>query len=546
MKLNISKRNKKKNILIAIVLFIIIIIFIFCAFELPFGQLSKKSYLHINEFISSNSSGIMDFDQDYSDWVELHNSGEEIIELEGYYLSDSEKNPQKWSFPQLSVEPGEHALIFASGKDTVYPNGEIHTNFRLKKEGEIIILSNSDGDVIDKIESVAVKQNISYGRTNDGNKAWTYFYKSTPGLPNKDGIAHAQINFSHKGGFYEDKFNLSITSDMRDIDIFYTLDGSLPMPGNINSQNKYRKTFLYEDEIEIAEKENQPYLFAGIPTTELVYKWMIEWNPPNGNIFMGTVIRVASYTKEGKPTGEVITHTYFIDKAIKTRYGSLPVISLTSDYDNLFDPQTGIYVPGENPSEITDQNFFENWEKPAHIEFYEPGGSLGFSGDFKIRIQGSSSNANPLKGLHVIADKEFGDSKIEYRLFENTESEASKLTEFKRFIVRGWGSALGGNPTWSVFFSDTYHQTLFASTDLDIQDYRPVIVFINGEYWGLQELREANKNSWYHEQRTGIDRKDPGYDLIDGGSKVVDEGDSEHWENLIKYVRNSDMTVKSK
>ena len=154
-------------------------------------------------------------------------------------------------------------------------------------------------------------------------------------------------------------------------------------------------------------------------------------------------------------------------------------------------------------------NYFEDWEKPAHIELFEPGGNLGFSQDAGINVQGGTSPASPQKGLHVIARSEYGENNISYPLFKNDPSKAKTLTEFKRFIIRAWGSLIRG-----ALFNDAYAHRLLAKKDLDIQAYQPAVVFINGEYWGLHALRESNKNSWYYQSHYDIDRDNPGYDIL--------------------------------
>jgi hypothetical protein len=91
-------------------------------------------------------------------------------------------------------------------------------------------------------------------------------------------------------------------------------------------------------------------------------------------------------------------------------------------------------VPGVNHrrGDSGSGNYFQDWEKPAHIEFFVPGGELGFSQDVGISIQGGTSPASPQKGLHVIARSEYGKNRIEYPIFENDPSKAKNLTEFKR------------------------------------------------------------------------------------------------------------------
>jgi len=208
----------------------------------------------------------------------------------------------------------------------------------------------------------------------------------------------------------------------------------------------------------------------------------------------------------------------------------------------------GIYVPGNThvDGDSATGNYFQDWEKPAHIEFFEPDGTLGFSEDIGIRIQGGTSPTSPQKGLHVLARDEYGNNRIRYPIFKTAQSKAKDLTEFKRFIIRSWGTSR----MWQLI-TDSFAQTIMAETDLDISDYRPAVVFINGEYWGLHELRESHKNSWYYQFHYGIDRDNPGFDLLQHlmstttGRPIafVDEGDAVHWDAMINYMDTHDMSL---
>jgi hypothetical protein len=87
-------------------------------------------------------------------------------------------------------------------------------------------------------------------------------------------------------------------------------------------------------------------------------------------------------------------------------------------------------------------------------------------------------------------------------------------------------------------------------SDLDIQAYRPTVVFVNGEYWGLHELREANKNSWYYQYHYDINRDDPGFDILVHGTRngqpypYVNEGDYNHWVELKNFISTNDLNVE--
>ena len=161
-----------------------------------------------------------------------------------------------------------------------------------------------------------------------------------------------------------------------------------------------------------------------------------------------------------------------------------------------------------------------------------------------MSIQGGTSPSSPQKGLHIIARSAYGKNRISYPIFKDDPSKAKELTEFKRIIIRAWGSLITGG-----LFNDAYAHRLMAKSDLDIQAYQPAIVFINGEYWGLHALREANKNSWYYQYHYDIDREDPGFDILqhtlNNGQPYadVDEGNAYHWNSMMTFLRSNDMQL---
>ena len=94
------------------------------------------------------------------------------------------------------------------------------------------------------------------------------------------------------------------------------------------------------------------------------------------------------------------------------------------------------------PGKSNSGNYFQKWEKPAHIEFFDTAKVLGFSQDVGITIQGGTSPASPQKGLHIIARSEYGKNRIDYPIFKNDPSKARKLKKFKRLILRPWGRSI--------------------------------------------------------------------------------------------------------
>jgi hypothetical protein len=491
----------------------------------------------INEFLSSNSSTNSDPDFGlHSDWIELYNDVDSAVDLSNWFITDDLNDSTKWQIPEgVVIEAGEFLVIWADENDTSLIH--LHTSFRLSKSGEAIGLFDSDTILIDSIVYQEQFVDISFGRHPDGSTTWNFFDTPTLGMSNDVNpyLKVTKPEFSLPAGFYTVNQVLEISHEDPVAIIRYTINGDEPTESSP----------IYTTSIPIQSRIGEANVFSMIRTTLDPHLWLPDWQPPEGEVFKANVIRAKAF-RNGYNPSEIVTSTYFVDADINQRYATLPVISLTSDYKHLFDDNTGIYVPGINhkPFNSGSGNYFEDWEKPAHIEYFEPGGAVGFAQNIGIRIQGGTSPASPQKGLHVIARSEYGKNRINYPIFQKDLSKANKLTEYKRFIIRAWGSLITG-----TLFNDAYGHRLMAKSDLDIQAYQPAIVFINGEYWGIHELREANKNSWYFQYHYDINRDEPGYDVLihtkrNGSSyPQVDEGDNNHWNEMMNYINTHNMNL---
>lgn len=139
----------------------------------------------ISEFMADNESGIVDVDGDFSDWIEIRNTGPQVEDLAGWYLSDDARNVNKWQFPSVSLDSGEHLLVFASGKDRREPADQLHTNFKLSNDGEYLALFESDGSIASEFAPEYPSQidDVSYGLSSDLTTVG-YFSESTPGQLN--------------------------------------------------------------------------------------------------------------------------------------------------------------------------------------------------------------------------------------------------------------------------------------------------------------------------------------------------------------------------
>ena len=155
--------------------------FLYCSFLLFitfFSSTLLAQTVVINEFLASNSTINTDQDGDYSDWIELYNSGSESVDLTGYTLTDDSTLPAQWTFPVTSLAPGQFLLVWASGKDRT--SGELHTNFKLSAGGEFVGLYNSSGAVVDSITFDVQTADISMARPTDGNGEFELTTTPTP------------------------------------------------------------------------------------------------------------------------------------------------------------------------------------------------------------------------------------------------------------------------------------------------------------------------------------------------------------------------------
>jgi hypothetical protein len=271
-----------------------------------------ENHIHINEVLSANANTNIDPDfKEFSDWIELYNDQNSTIDISGYHLSDSKKNPTKWKFPEnTTLKPYSYILVWADGQNI--KKDALHTNFKLSQKGERVILSDKNGDYIDGIKFSSQEPDISCVMKDDE----IVYMKPTPKSKNSKTYNYISFSkkptFSLKSGFYEGEQVVELKADET---IYYTLDGSTPTTNST----------LYDSSILIDKT---------------------------------TVIRAISVEKD-KFASKTVSQTYLIDEDI-----TLPVMSISMDEKYLYDDKIGIY-----------KNFQEDWMRPANIEFIKDGES---------------------------------------------------------------------------------------------------------------------------------------------------------------------------
>jgi hypothetical protein len=471
----------------------------------------------INEVQNRNYSTASDEDGDFEDWVEILNASSEVINIGGYGLSDNESDYFKWIFPPMEINPGELIVVWLSGKNRTSSASELHANFSLNSDEYLSLVSPSQSN-FDDLSAVYLPKDASYGRSIEMD-ALVYFENPTIGIPNLSspsfGLAPPP-SLSHSGGFYEDSFQLTISGCSQCI-ILYTLDGSEPDRKNREAflypyKNSYLfsegdefgplledslQSFQYLGPLQVEDRSNEADRISQKSSTQ-------EFTPlyfPNKPSFKGTAVRARAYA-QGLLPSETITEVFFVTPEGAERY-NLPVVSLFLGEDKLFDYKNGIHTAGEsmdtwrlnNPNEFPPPASKGNysgrgiaWERCAHMDVFDNETGVAFiSQDIGIRIHGASSRRFPRKSFRLYAREKYGVDNFTSQLFEGYETDS-----FERLLLHN----SGGDERFTNFRDPMIHR-LAKPMEAITNPASPVYVFINGEFYGLNNLREYLDNNYF-------------------------------------------------
>lgn len=458
---------------------IVINIFLLLSLTATFAQ----ENLIINEFLASNINGLIDIESgEYSDWIEIYNPTDSTIYLNNHYLSDDFNNLQKWQFPNTAfISPNSYLIVWADDK-----NDRLHTNFKLDVDGEQILLSKNK--IIDSVSYNKLRDDISFGRDIYERGNGLYFGDPTPGFPNStNGVNTNKISdepiCSIESGFYSTGLTVELSSQNSGT-IYYSLNGSIPKESN-----------------------------------GLVYKSPI--------LLDSTAVLRTVFVEEGLLPSKVISHHYFINQN-----SELPIMSLITEPKNFWDNEIGIYTKGTNGLSFWNvtANYWQDWERPVNVKYFESNQTKAFELDAGIAISGARRNLQP-KSFRLFARSKYGAEFINYKLFPNKEAR-----NFSSLILRN-----GGYPDFkSSLIRDGLIQTL-ASHEMDVeyQGYQPCVLFINGKYWGIYNIREK-QNEEYLKENNGVDPVN--LDILENNMEVV-EGDSIHYQNMLDFIETNDLSV---
>ena len=468
------------------------------------GGSATAQTLKINELMQSNVECIMDDIKEFPDsWVELYNPTDAAINLKDYKISNKDKVKKAYQLPDREVPAGGYVLVYCDKEEK-----GLHTNFRLEsgKDGSLYLFKG--GDVVDKLEKMAKMPapDIAYGRKTDGSDEWGYQLTPTPGAANSGDICDGKHIlgapvFSEPGRVVSDHTPINLVVSVPEdapegAYIMFTTDGSEPMPSNASVDH---------------------------PKTVSIH------------ISKTTAVR-AKVCCNGWLSPMSTAQSY----VFHPRKMTLPVFSITTDDRYLNDKAIGLFANNNSKADKKDHD----WRRPMNIEFFPAEGeasAINQLGEF--RIQGGQSRSNALKSMAFYANKRFDPDQKQFQ-YEFFPDQKPGVTKFKSFSLRD-----GGNDFGDLYFRDAIIQrTMAAHTDLDWMACHSAVVYINGQYMGMLNIRERSNDGNVYSNYNGledIDLVEISHENVNGADQFLEElkaGTSDFYDSFKAFYSEKGHT----
>ena len=432
--------------------------------------------LVINEIMQSNVECIMDDIKEFPDsWVELYNPTDADINLKDYKIGTKLKESKAWQLPDKTVAAKGFVIIYCDkeGKE----DNRLHADFRLEsgKDGNLYLFKGSE--VVDKLEAMAKMPapDVAYGRKTDGADEWGYQLTATPGKANCGEICNAKHIlgapvFSQNGrvvvGSSTIKVELSLPEEAPEGAVIrYTTNGSEPT----SSSTKYTSAI---------------------------------------NISSTKVIRAKVFC-DGWLSPMSSAQSYIFHPRSMT----VPIFSVQTNDKYLNDSKIGLFA---NNNSKEDKRLHD-WRRPVNIEMFTAEGEESvFNQLSETRIQGGQSRANALKSMVFYANKRFDPDHKQFQ-YEFFPDQKPGVKKFKSFSLRD-----GGNDFGDLYFRDLIIQrTMAKNVDLDWQAGHTAVLYINGEYMGMLNIRERSNEDNIYSNYNGLED----LDLLEIAHEKVDNVD---------------------
>ena len=334
---------------------------------------------------------------------------------------------------------------------------------------------------------------ISYGREESNPAIWQHYAEPTPGAPNLTAVVtdirlkSDEATIMPPAGFYSKTQNVTLSSTAGDI--HFTLDGSNPTSAS-------------------------PVYLEPIP------------------ISATTIVRARVF-ESGKVPGPIVTRSYFFGET----FNGLPIISVVADPESLFGDEIGIYDNDYEPVRNGMNEVYKGKDAPGHLEYFPQDSSDGFAVNGGIRIGGENNWAShDQKALNFSLRGKYGDDNIKYDLFPG-----SGIPNHSALTLRE-----GGDDWEDAMLRDGMWDTIARGyLDVETTSFRPSVVFLNGSYWGIYNIRSRWNEEWLFE-KYGVSNGEydhVGYGRYESTSTTLgaQEGDVDDWLELLDFIDNNDI-----
>lgn len=206
----------------------------------------------------------------------------------------------------------------------------------------------------------------------------------------------------------------------------------------------------------------------------------------------------------------VVSQSYLFEKP-----GTMATVSIGTNHYDMF--------------QSTDAKLNIYKEVPVSVEFYEPDGTQGFDVNAGMRLVGKAIRNYPQKSISLHLRSSYGASKVKYDLFPDKEPGT-----WHTMLLRN-----SGNDWSKTLMRDALmHRLVSEGTAIDFQGYRPTRVFINGDYWGIHNLREKICRHYIASNHPEVD--DGSIDMIEFMTGAL-RGNTKSYDALVKFVADNDM-----
>ena len=500
--------------------------------------------LVINEICSSNKTIQADKKGDYPDWLEIMNTSDETVQLDGIGLSKNEEEPYSLTMPKMTLAPGTFLIVFCNKNEKAgLHDSNVYAPFNIGADGETLYLTApADGDkkgaLIDTVTIPKLKSDDVYAREQDGVGQFKVM-SPTPQRSNKSAKEIKYIGapaFSVDSGFYGEDFNLTIKANGGTV--YYTTDCSDPLTSDSRE--------VFRGEMSIGDATKNPNVASAESDLSIGGKN----KPAPHNVDKCTIVRAVAVDGDGY-SSEVITKVYFVGKTAET-YKDIAVVSITADHRDLFSGSRGIYVIGDryyewlnspdyvkyndadkkNPANYNQDG--REWEREATFQYFENGTAL-YGTNCGVRIAGNWSRQATQKSLRVYARGEYGDGKFSYPFFGGmTGTDGKVIDKFDKLTLSS-----GGNDWWQTKMTNSVISDAVADTNIDTMATKPCILFLNGEFWGLYFLSEKQEDEHF-ESHYGV--KAENITAVKNGSTEGDKTIMTEYRNTMNKLLKADIS----